>query len=169
LEGAWLVTDEADKDLTHRLLDAALVELAANMLRVVAGARRAWELPEQAAEFVTAAREYAAKHGHGPKSWDMERTLSDWAPEPKRDRDYMYQDVVTGGLRFAASSLLGQRTQAIAGKRLIAEAIREDQAARSTPPARTPTKADRQAAAEKAKQTLAYLEERTREKRRKPR
>ena len=162
------MTDEADKDLTHRLLDAALVELAANMLRVVAGAGRAWELPEQAAKFVTAAREYAAKHGHGPKSWDMERALSDWTPEPKRERDYMYQEVVTGGLRFAASSLLGQRTQVIAAKRLIADAIREDHAARNTPSARKPTKAETKAAAEKSKQTITYLKTLTREKRRKP-
>lgn len=151
------MTEEADKDWSHRQLDDVLVELAANLLRVVAGAGRAWEIPRQAADVVVATEAYIKAHGCGPSDWDIGRTLTDWKRDPRTEREYMYEEIAVGGMRFVASNMLGQGTQAIAGKRLIAEAIRRDEARRNAPPPRRPTAKDEQEAAEAARRAMRYL------------
>jgi len=159
------MTGEADKDLIHREFDIALTELAANILRVVAGAGRASEIPRQAAELVGVTQAYINKHGRGIASWDIEQALCEWTPDSSRELDHHYQDIAVGGMRFAASRLLGQNTQAIAARRMMLDGIREIEAARNAPPPRKPTKAEREEARQRLSSLMARIDDLKRTKR----
>jgi hypothetical protein len=121
-----LVSENSDAELARRRalerVEAALHELGANMLRVVRGAGKPYELGAQAAEFSLAMQAHFDIAEMYPSSGELAEMLSieeDHAGHRMNDHDrQMYLDeatIIRGALQIAASRLLGQRTQEAAG------------------------------------------------------
>lgn len=132
-----LVSENTDKELAiARALgevDRALAVLAANILRVVRGAGRPYELGEQAAAFLKALDAHWEAAGCGVSSDVLAEALSH--PEPRHligkfsddevELKYAEHEIVRGALQIVASALLEQRTQETAGRSELNEGVRE--------------------------------------------
>jgi hypothetical protein len=128
-----LVSENSDQDFkrrdAERHLKWALRRSAANFLRIIRGAGKAYEVPKQAVELVEALSEYREAWGHFPD----EQTYLDHlniAPEtrprpggPEGDFSHAQDHIVRGSLQFAASRLLGQSAQIAAGTTEMFEGI----------------------------------------------
>ncbi|WP_145925960.1 hypothetical protein [Shinella sp. HZN7] len=134
-----------------------LKELAANLIRVVRGAGKPYELGRQCADVVKAYHDYRDRVGEWPSSYSVGEILSIRHRENRAatDRAMEWEDAVqqmiAGGLQAAASQLLGQLTQERAGEREIFDGLRiierqreENRAAMMKKPVkRTPKKPSR--------------------------
>jgi hypothetical protein len=145
-------------------VDASLRNLAANILRVIRGAGRPWEIPEQAQSYINALVDYQAATGHLPLSASAENSLSiDLDQERLGDAEDEYRQkvearetIIGGALRIAAARILDQRLQVTAGERELSdglryldqarEALRKKQKAEQPPrpPRRPPARRKRQ-------------------------
>lgn len=119
-------TNAAANHLSH-----ALVELAANILRVTRGAGRPHSIGRECFEVVDALQSYREAAGLWPPSElvaealrftrsDRAREMSDQARAQQR----AIEQVARGGMQYAASRMLGQSTQVSAGQTEIFAGIR---------------------------------------------
>ena len=101
----------------------ALVDLAANMLRVCRGAGRPWEIGPQCSVVVDACERYREAHGCYPSSDEVQEAVAVPRDELNPDRDYEYavQDLIRGSLQLTASRLLGQSLQIARGESQLRE------------------------------------------------
>ena len=132
-----VVTSNSDDDIRrHRAMSKvrwALVELAANMLRVIRGAGRPHEIGEQTIAVLTAMETYRKDVGFWPDANEISDSLSfyerpNWFGQispPDQERWYAERTVMRGALQSIASSLLGQRTQETAGHHEMYQGINE--------------------------------------------
>lgn len=122
-----IVSENSAEDLARfeaeRQVDLALRELAANVLRVVRGAGRPYELDRQAIAFAEACEAYREAVGHYPASEGLGAALhvreilepGKWG-EQEHEFAEAREAMIRGGLQIAASRLLGQPTQERAGE-----------------------------------------------------
>jgi len=107
----------AQHDFDHKL-----IELAANIIRVVRGAGRPYDVIVQCDEVVKAAVEVRDKSKRLPSQESVASALRlkheeiDYS-KPWADRESARQDMVSGALQIAASRLLGQPLQIAQGER----------------------------------------------------
>lgn len=130
-----VIQEDSEKELVHRKAEAAregavdevgsrLRDLAANMLRVIRGAGKPWEIGGQAQAVIESMIEYREVVGHFPSSEEVASALDierdpEWmarASAETRHFDDAQQTVIHGALQIAASRLLGQNTQEAAGR-----------------------------------------------------
>jgi hypothetical protein len=121
LEGEW----------AKRKLDHALVELAANLMRVVRGAGRPEAIVDNCACVVTAALSYQDVTKRYPSPNDIASSLR-LEHEPITDyesfwggKQFAIRDMISGSLQVAASTLIGQRLQIDQGEKEMDRAFRE--------------------------------------------
>ncbi len=113
---------QIDEKWAQRDFDRTLIELAANIIRVVRGAGRPHEVILQCDEVVKAALEFRDKSKRLPSQESVASALRlrheeiDYS-KPWADRESARQDMVSGALQIAASRLLGQHLQVKQGER----------------------------------------------------
>jgi hypothetical protein len=130
-------TDEdiAREDAANRLRKAAK-RLSANLLRVVRGAGEPFQMFAQCHEYLEAAQQFFDTHRMWPTHETVEaiciRRLdplhtSDAGirSDSSYDRDVWLHEMMEGALQVAASAILGQSTQRVAGTRQMQHGIRE--------------------------------------------
>jgi len=116
--------------------NAALIELAANIMRIVRGAGKPERLLSQCADVVNAAVEYRDVAGRLPSPAGLasairpEREPIDYDDSYWAARQIAYRRIVRGSLQMAASKLLGQRLQIDRGEDEIDAAIADLEHAR---------------------------------------
>ncbi|EUB95566.1 hypothetical protein PMI07_002054 [Rhizobium sp. CF080] len=112
-------------------VNAALLELAANIIRVVRGAGKPEQILHQCSDVVNAAVEYRDAAGRLPSPATLasaillEREVIDYNDSFWAARQIAYRRIVRGSLQVAASKLLGQRLQIDRGEDEIDESIQE--------------------------------------------
>jgi hypothetical protein len=121
-------------------VQCALVDLTANLLRVVRGAGKSYAIPRDAIELFGKIRVYTELTNELPHGYDLEQVLSmrraeDWETLEEEIRKWdpvkeAEASIVAGSLQIAASRLLGQHTQERAGCREMLEGIEELREAR---------------------------------------
>ena len=99
-----------DKERAHR---AALLELTANLMRVVRGAGKAERIAAQTNAFAVAFNEYSDLHGHGPAA-DLLREIlhfrsNDAAGGPHPEEAIAESAICRTALQVVASKLLDQK------------------------------------------------------------
>lgn len=126
-----IVSQNSEEDLRRAAsadrVEAAVQELATNILRIARGAGKPERLIDHAVRYVEAARDFFQAHGCWPVPelhdyLDIERKLSVHEPRERawcRGEDLM----VRGALQVAASRLAGQRTQESAGQSEMFEGL----------------------------------------------
>lgn len=115
----------------------ALRDLTANLLRVVRGAGKSYEIGRQLEAALQAFIEYQKAFGHWPPAYDLSEALSvdraeEWRSRLKGSelsRLYAEERVVRGALQKTASRLIGQTTQERAGDSEMYEGFRALEAA----------------------------------------
>lgn len=153
-----IVSEQSERELAEnqarKLIKGPLRQLSCNIIRVVRGAGKAWEIAGQAVAVLESFEEYRAIVGHYPTDYEIREAISvrTEAPSglPAREIEWSYamEDIIAGSLQMAASRLAGQPTQERAGesemfKGLIAiEKIREENS-RTFNPTPPPTKRGR--------------------------
>ncbi len=131
-----LVSNLSEQQIaTAYALDAVedgLRHLAANIMRVTAGGGRAYELAQQATQFVAACVAFREAAKVYPSSFQLEAMLVKPKPDPNimersseedRGEDRAIEVIETGTLRAVAARLVGPRVQEIRGSHLIYEGI----------------------------------------------
>lgn len=100
----------------------ALIELAANIMRISRGAGRSPDIGPQCVGVIESFEAYRQVVGMWPSSYEISTALA-WMPDHEErvqlnwsEREYSVADIVGGSLQIAASSLLRQRTQEAAGE-----------------------------------------------------
>jgi hypothetical protein len=137
-----IASENSETDLARRFalqkIDGALRNLAANVLRVIRGGGKSWEIPEQAQDLVKALADYETAVGHLPHSDDLDSMLS-----VSRDPDRLggmedevlekledEESIIGGALRIVAARLLDQHLQVAAGEKEFHEGLRYREEAR---------------------------------------
>lgn len=128
-----LVSSNTDAEIERKRLtdqvERAARELAANVLRVVRGAGKSYELVGQAANLAVLSQQYFEVAGVWP---DTEIAEAIALPEPRRhsgldEAELLIQrglhTATRGALQLAASEIVGQRTQATAGESELFDGI----------------------------------------------
>lgn len=127
-----IVADNSEADLARlraeEEFEAALSGLTANLLRIVRGAGKGYEVASDAVRLVAAMEGFRTAFGHWPEDDRFSSVLA------VRDTDRFYEDgqgrhdaietIVSGSLRLAAARLLGQKLQISAGEREVEEGLR---------------------------------------------
>ena len=117
----------------------ALRDLTANLLRIVRGAGKPYEIVRQADELLQALVAYQKAVGHWPPSHELAEMLSvdrneEWRSQLKNselNRLYAEERIVRGALQKTASRLIGQATQEAAGDSEMYDGLRGLEAARA--------------------------------------
>lgn len=113
-----------------------LRELAANLMRVIRGAGKPYDIGKQAAAVVSAFVDYREVVGAYPTSYEITHALrldtdkNDDAPVQEDRWGWAEEDIVRGCLQMAASDLLGQATQRSAGRHEMMKGLMEIEAIR---------------------------------------
>jgi hypothetical protein len=116
---------------TKQKLDNALIELAANLIRVVRGAGRPDEIIGNCAGVIKAAGEYRDANKRHPHPYEIAETLLlkherlSHVDSLATGRQAALHDIVCGSLQFTASKLIGQPLQVHQGRREIEGALRD--------------------------------------------
>jgi hypothetical protein len=118
---------EIDKQRAIDRLAWPTREMAANLLRVMRGHGRPSYLPQQIinlSDLILEASKYSVA---GPIFMEMEQALQSALPDYFSERESQAHEgtIASGALQFLASRLVEQRAQEAAGRREIAEGIRE--------------------------------------------
>lgn len=126
-------SDDLAKLEKERALRAALLELTANLMRVVRGAGKAERIAAQTNAFAIAFNEYADLHGHGPAA-DLLREILHFRSNDSSDGGHPEEAIADNAicrtaLQVVASKLLDQkipleRALAILHQMLLAESHR---------------------------------------------
>ena len=121
-----IVSEMSDSELAEaralKLIRGPLRKLACNIIRVVRGAGKAWEIAAQAVAVLESFEEYRSIVGHYPSDYEIREALlvREEPPSGPRDREirwsYAIEDIIAGSLQMAASRLAGQPTQERAGE-----------------------------------------------------
>jgi hypothetical protein len=139
-----VVDENSEADIARQQakwrVDTARRNLAGNLIRVVRGAGRAWDLPQQTQELLQAFIEYQEAAGHLPSSQEMEKALSidiDRDQLDSTDGEYRAkvaarEMIIGGALRMAAARILDQRLQVVAGEKEFDDGLRYLEQARET-------------------------------------
>jgi len=129
-----VVSENSETDLQRKRaesrLDQSLRELTANLLRVVRGAGRAYDVEDQirkAADAFGAFREVA---GYGVGAQEIDQMLSGGLPpeitgpwSDARERQQATEMIVRGSLQMTAAELLGQHLQVAAGRQELGKGV----------------------------------------------
>jgi hypothetical protein len=113
---------DIDRELAKRDIEWPLRELAANLIRVVRGAGKSYEIVGQCVAVIEAFQKYREKVGYLPSSWEMDQALSIHQDDEKAiydeawEREDAVETMVCGALQIAASRLVDQRTQEHRGR-----------------------------------------------------
>lgn len=130
-----IVSSNTDAELARRraLRDAevALVDLTSNLLRIVRGAGKSYEVGRQAAAVVRAFQAHWDAANMYPSAGEIDEMLSleredfifDRYGEAEAMRILAQRQIIRGALQAAASELVGQRTQQTAGEREMWQGI----------------------------------------------
>lgn len=127
---------QIDANWAQQDVDRALVELAANIIRVVRGAGKPEQIVHQCSDVVNAAVEYREAAGRLPSpaslasAIGLKREPIDYDDSFWAARQIAYRRIVRGSLQMAASKLLGQHMQIDRGEDEIDAAIQELESAR---------------------------------------
>lgn len=106
-----------------------LRELAANVIRVVRGAGRSYEIAEQCVAVIEAYRNYFDKVGSWPTAWeidqalDIERRYETTSYDDAWKHEMARETILRGSLQVAASRLVGQNTQERRGQSELMEGV----------------------------------------------
>lgn len=122
---------EIDRKWAEEVFERSLLELAANIIRVVRGAGKPHEVIAQCDEVVKTAIEVREKSGRLPSPESVANTLlleheriveydSFWA-----GRQHAVRRMVKGSLQIAASRLLNQQTQILRGESEMEDGFRD--------------------------------------------
>jgi hypothetical protein len=100
-------------------------ELAANMLRIVRGAGRPYELPAQMAKVLNLMEDYREATGHYPSDYEIGDTINIRNEAGGRSDDWSHgiDTMVQGALQVAASTMVNQSTQKSAGEHELIEGL----------------------------------------------
>lgn len=125
-----LVSINSEEDFAkQRALDDIrwpMKELAANMVRVVRGAGRAYDLPRQMVEVIRRVEDYHAAVGCYPSDLEISEMVSLRHIE-KTGKDELSAGInktVQGALQYAASAVVSQATQQSNGENELFEGLR---------------------------------------------
>lgn len=124
-----VVSSNSDKEIAAgRALERLrwpMRELAANMLRVVRGAGRPYELPSQIAKVLSLMEDYRDVAGHYPSDYDIGDTINIRNETGGRSDDWAHgiDTMVQGALQVAASTLVNQSTQKSVGEHELIEGL----------------------------------------------
>jgi len=137
-----IVSERSERELAEerakRLIEEPLRQLASNILRVIRGAGKAWQIASEAAAVLEAFEEYRSIVGRYPSEYEIHEVISmrhEAASSPRdneSDWSDAIDDMIAGGLQMAASRLAGQLTQERAGQNemfkglFVIEKIREE-------------------------------------------
>jgi hypothetical protein len=110
---------EASRDFAMQIVGVRLRELAGNVLRVVRGAGRSYDVGRQAQDLIEALDAYRDAVGKFPASKALDAALDIETPDEQLDQMgddqemvvTAQQAIIRGALQIAASRLLGQPTQ----------------------------------------------------------
>lgn len=132
---------EIDAEWAKLKFDRALIEMAANVIRVVRGAGRPEDIIDNCMNVVKAAVEHHDTTKRYPRQYDIATTLR-LEHEPIEDyqsywggKQIAIRDMISGSLQVAASTLIGQPLQVKQGEREMdrafvgMELLREEQRA----------------------------------------
>jgi hypothetical protein len=124
-----LVVENSKADLERERALAnfswALRDLAANLLRVIRGAGKSYELVRQMAACLEAIAEHHRVTGMGVSGFEIEKVLREWEADRETYRGHEEEwmrrrgeeQIMRGALQIVASRLVDQLTQASAGDR----------------------------------------------------
>lgn len=98
--------------------------LAANILRIMRGAGKPYELRNDVNEFANAYNEYKEIHGHNMLPDDLASSLQFENEYPDDEMLNALHGICSGSLQMAASILLKQKPQEAAGRSEIMTGIR---------------------------------------------
>jgi hypothetical protein len=113
---------DIDKEWAKREIEWPLRELAANIIRVVRGAGKSYELGRQCVAVIEAFKRYHEKVGHWPATWEIDQALSIRRDDTNAtydeawEREHACETVIRGALQVTASRLVGQNTQEERGR-----------------------------------------------------
>lgn len=136
-----IVSENSDGDIRRQraedALSWALRDLASNMLRVVRGAGKPYQLGREMIAAVEAMEAYRAAVGHWPPSDAISAMLSGKSTfdlkglsDGEFNKEHAQETMIRGALQIVASRLAGQRIQESSGEREMAEGRRAAEAAR---------------------------------------
>jgi hypothetical protein len=138
---------EREREWAQGEFSYAIRDCAANMLRIVRGAGKSYEILHQMQTVIEAAVKFQKAHGHWPSSDSIQRelalhddyeqqlerqqegklsqeTIDRWREDGMFDRMYAKHVMCKGALQIAASGLIGQDTQQRAGESELQQGIR---------------------------------------------
>lgn len=122
---------EIDSEWAKVKFDRALIEMAANVIRVVRGAGRPEDIIDNCMNVVKAAVEHHDTTKRYPRQYDIATTLR-LEHEPIEDYESYWggkqiaiRDMISGSLQMAASTLIGQPLQVKQGEREMDRAFVE--------------------------------------------
>ncbi|MBC6718880.1 hypothetical protein H9Q09_22180 [Aurantimonas sp. DM33-3] len=121
-----------------RSIQSPLRDLAANLMRITRGAGKPHEVGGQCSAVLEAFTEYRGEVGTWPSSWEIQEALELDRPSTSLSDEALEWEtgiraMMYGSLQIAASQLLGQKPQRVAGERELLEGLRpiEERRARS--------------------------------------
>lgn len=126
-----VVAENSEVDMAKRQarddLEWPMVQLAANMLRVVRGAGEPQSLPRQMVSVIKAVSAYHDVFGFYPSADELSAPINVRLMLERRDTDGWsggVDKIVQGALQVAASQIVGQATQESLGEREIMDGMR---------------------------------------------
>jgi hypothetical protein len=119
---------EIERAQAVRELTWSTKEMAANLLRVIRGAGRPLDLPQQIINFADEILEVSKSAHVWAVSSAIEEALQSAMPSwDSHESDQHEGDIVSGALQWVASRLVHQRAQECAGSREMDEAIKRQE------------------------------------------
>jgi hypothetical protein len=120
---------DIDKERAKRDIEWPLRELAANIIRVVRGAGKSYEIAGQCVAVIEAFQRYREKVGVWPGSSEIDQALSirreaeNASYDDVWELEYAHGTIVRGALQVAASRLVGQNTQEQRGRSELMDGV----------------------------------------------
>ena len=136
---------QRDREFAEADFSWALREMAANMLRIIRGAGKSYELLAQMKKTIDSAIKFQGLHGHFPQvsnyleiedkhqkiierrhAGDIDQASIDrWWKDGTFEKMIAEHTIMCGAFQAVASQLIGQRTQENAGERELHDGIRD--------------------------------------------
>ena len=125
IEAARKEREERDAERKRQDVEWALRRLTSNLLRIVRGAGKPYEVLDEVASLAEALAALGPRNGYAAGE-TVVGALDIWRDTPEAET---LDIIVSGALQIAASRLAGQRTQETAGRRELQDGIRYRQEA----------------------------------------